>query len=337
MSLFDAATPKAVELKGSTSVAAPQYLTNYLTQLAQAGQGALGAQSPTGALLKPYTGDELIAARPKNLTDLYKDAPTTLSRYEDPLDEASTALEDAATGVSAADITAFNDPYQKNVIAEMTRQSALNTQQNLLPALRGAFAGSGGFGSQRYAGAAGQALSNVQNDLTGQQAKFSSEGYKSALEAALRDRGYDISAGQALSGLGQIEAQAATTGVKALGDVGIQELSYDQSKLEAPLTRAQNVAQILRGYTYPTTTTETKDALPSAYPPSPLQQIGSLGTLVAAGSGKDGLFTSGIQLGKDIFAGLKNYLPEPDPTIPGSIPRTPDEIKTSDDLGSFPG
>jgi hypothetical protein len=68
-----------------------------------------------------------------------------------------------------------------------------------------------------------------------------------------------------------------------------------------------------------------------------LQQIGSLGTLVAAGSGKDGLFTSGIQLGKDIFAGLKNYLPEPDPTIPGSIPRTPDEIKTSDDLGSFPG
>lgn len=306
MSLFDTATPKAVALKGSTSVAAPEYLTNYLTQLAQAGQGALGTQSPTGALT-PYTGTQLIAPKPTNLTNLYGDAATTLTRYEDPLDKALTALGGATSGVSAADITAFNDPYQKNVINEMTRQSALNTQQNLLPALRGAFAGSGNFGSQRYAGAAGQALSNVQNDLTGQQAKFSSEGYKSALEAALRDRGYDISAGQALSGLGQAEAQAATTGVKALGDVGIQELSYDQSKLEAPLTRAQNVAQILRGYTYPTTTTETKDALPGAYPPSPLQQIGSLGTLVAAGSGKDGLFSNAITLGKDIFKGIQDY------------------------------
>ena len=294
MSLFDAPTPKPVELKASTSTAAPQYLTDYLTQLAQSGQGALGTQSPTGTMT-PFTGSELIADLPQNLTDLYANAPTQLARYQAPMDQSLQTLTGAATGVSPTDISQFYDPYQQDVVDEMARQSALNTQQNLLPALKGAFAGSGGFGSQRYAGATGQALSDVQSDLTGQQAKFRSEGYKSALEAALRDRGYDISAGQALSGLGQAEAQGATTGVKALGDIGTQELGYEQAKIEAPLTRAQNVAQILRGYTYPTTVTETKDVLPSSLGPSPLQQISGLGTLVAAGSGKDGLFTKGFE------------------------------------------
>ena len=123
MSLFDAPAPKAVELKASTATAAPQYLTNYLTQLAQSGQGALGTQSATGTMT-PYTGSELIAKLPQNLTDLYKNAPTDLERYQAPLDQSLTALTGASTGVSAADIAAFNDPYQKNVIDEMTRQSA---------------------------------------------------------------------------------------------------------------------------------------------------------------------------------------------------------------------
>jgi hypothetical protein len=309
MSLFDAPTPKPVELKASTTQTAPQYLTDYLTQLATTGQQQLG-----------QTGDQLIAGLPQNLTDLYANAPTELARYQAPLDQSLQTLTGASTGVSAADIAAFNDPYQQNVIDEMTRQSALNTQRNLLPALRGAFAGSGGFGSQRYVGATGQALSDVQSDLMGQQAKFSSEGYKSALEAALRDRGYDISAGQALSGLGQAEAQGATTGLKALGDIGTQELGYGQSKIEAPLTRAQNVAQILRGYTYPTTTTDTKEALPSSYAPSALQQIAGLGTLVGSAFGKTinpktgelvntGAGYQGVQLAKDLYEGIKGYFP----------------------------
>jgi hypothetical protein len=47
------------------------------------------------------------------------------------------------------------------------------------------------------------------------------------------------------------------------------------------------------------TTQETKETLPGSFAPSPLQQIGSLGTLLAAGSGKDGLFTKGFDwLGK---------------------------------------
>lgn len=272
MGLFDAQTPTPVTLTGTNTTTAPQYLTDYLTQLAQTGQQQLG-----------QTGSQLIAGLPQNLQDLYSGAQDTLNRYQTPMDQSLAALQSGAKGVSGADISQFYDPYQQDVVNEMARQSGQNVQRNLMPALKSAFAGSGGFGSQRYANATGQALSDVEANLLGQQSKLRSEGYKSALDAALRDRGYDIQAGQGLYGLGQAESQAAQSSLKTLGDIGTQELGYEQSKIEAPLTRAQNVAQIMRGYTYPTTQTEVKQQLPSAYPPSPLQQISGLGALLGSG------------------------------------------------------
>lgn len=268
MSLFDAPAPTPVELKGSTTQTAPQYLTDYLTQLATTGQGLMDQGT--------------IAPLNQNLQDLYGGARGTLNRYQAPMDQSLQTLQDAAQGVSGEDISRFYNPYEQDVVNEMGRQSALNVQQSMLPALRAAFAGQGAFGSQRFANATGQAMGNVQADLFGNQAKLRSEGYKSALDAALRDRGYDIQAGQSLGSLGAQESQAGVSGVKALGDIGTQELGYEQSKIEAPLTRAQNVAQIMRGYTYPTTTNEAKEVLPGSYAPSALQQIAGLGTLVGA-------------------------------------------------------
>jgi hypothetical protein len=248
------------------------------------------------------------------------------------MDQSLAALQSGATGVTGADISRFYDPYQQDVLNEMERQSAISTQRNLLPALKAAFAGQGAFGGQRYAGAMGQALADVQTGLAGQQAKLRSEGYRSALDAALKERGYDIQAGQALGGLGAQEAQAATAGLKTLGDIGTQQLGYEQSKIEAPLTRAQNVAQILRGYTYPTSTAETKEVLPSAYAPSALQQIAGLGTLVGSAFNDKGTGAGDrlVSTFKDVFGGLRDILPSPEL-------RTADEIQYSQDLGDFPG
>jgi hypothetical protein len=309
MSLFDPGTPTPVELKGTSQQVAPQYLTNYLTNLAQAGQSALGTTSADGTLT-PFKADALIAGLPQNLTDLYKNAGTDLQRYQTPMDESLTALQGAAKGVSSADIENFYNPYEQDVVDEMGRQSALNVQQSMLPALRAAFAGQGGFGSQRYAGAMGQAMGNVQSDLFGNQAKLRSEGYKSALDAALRDRGYDIQAGQSLYGLGQAEGQAGVSGVKALGDIGTQELGYEQSKLEAPLTRAINANKVLQGYQFPMTVNKTEEQLPGAYAPSALQQIAGLGTLVGASFGKEGAAGyKAVDALKDLYGGIKGLLP----------------------------
>ena len=274
MGLFDAPTPTPVELKSSSTTTAPQYLTDYLTQLAQTGQAQLG-----------QTGDQLIAPLNQNLQNLYSGAQTTLNRYQPAMGDALTALRSGATGVTGADISQFYNPYEADVVNRMGELSAQNVQRSMLPALRAAFSGTGGFGSQRYAGALGQAMSDVQTGLLGEQAKLRAQGYKDAVDAALRERGYDIQAGQALGGLGAQEATAGTQTLKALGDIGTQELGYEQSKIEAPLTRAQNVAQILRGYTYPTSTTGTQEQLPGAFAPSALQQIAGLGTLVGSAFG----------------------------------------------------
>jgi len=284
MGLFDAPTPTPVTLTGSSTATAPQYLTNYLTELAKTGQSQLGTTNAEG-VKTPFTGDDLIAKLPQNLTDVYKNAPTTLSQYDTAMDESLKALQSGATGVGAADISNFYDPYQQDVIDSLEQQSALSTQRNLMPALKAAFAGQGGFGSQRYAGAMGQTLADIQTGLLSNEAKLKSEGYKSALDAALKERGYDISAGQGLYGLGQAESQAGATEAKTLADLGTSQLAYEQSKIDSPLTRAQNVAKILQGYTFPTTTSETKQVLPSSYAPSALQQIAGLGTLVGSAFG----------------------------------------------------
>ena len=296
MSLFDPGTPTPVELKATSQQVAPQYLTDYLTQLATTGQDLMGKGT--------------IAPLNQNLQNLYGGAQSTLERYQTPMDESLATLQGAAQGVSGEDISRFYNPYEQDVVNEMGRQSALNVQQSMLPALRAAFAGQGAFGSQRYAGATGQAMGNVQSDLFGNQAKLRSEGYKSALDAALRDRGYDIQAGQALGGLGAQESQAGVSGVKALGDIGTQELGYEQSQIEAPLTRAQNVAKLLQGYQFPMTVNKTEEQLPGAYAPSALQQIAGLGTLVGASFGKEGAAGyKAVDALKDLYGGIKGLFP----------------------------
>lgn len=271
MSLFEGTAPPNVESTRTTTATAPQYLTDYLTDLAKTGQAQL-AKPP----------EELIAALPSNLQDLYKNAETVLGRYQAPLTSGAAAAESAAKKVTGADISAFYDPYQASVVNELARQSQQGVQRILLPQLRSAFAGTGGFGGQRYAGATGQALADVQSALTGKQAELMSTGYKSALDAALRQNAQEIQAAQVLGQIGQAESQAGTAATKALGDIGAQQLAYEQSKIEAPLTRAQNVAQIMRGYTYPTTTTELYKGPANVYGPSPLSQIAGLGSLIGA-------------------------------------------------------
>ena len=303
MSLFEGSSPDPVELSKSSTTKVPDYLTNYLTGLSQAGMGALGTVTPgtaatgttpgTPPTVTPFTGEQLIAQRPEYYTNLLASGTGTMPRLSD-LTRYQTAADDAtrvgglAEGVEAADISKFYDPFQQDVVNELARQSALNVQRNVLPSLRGAFAGQGAFGSQRYAGATGQALGDIQASLLGKQSELMSAGYKNALEAALREQATQQGLVGGLSSLASVEATAAPAAIKQLADIGVQDLAYNQSKLEAPLRRAMNVAEIMRGYTYPTSLEETKEEIPTAYGPSALQQIAGLGTLVGAAFPKGG-------------------------------------------------
>lgn len=282
MSLFEGTAPPNIETTKSITATAPKYLTDYLSELAKAGTTQLGTLDPKTGVITPTAGKDLVASQGSLATAAYKAAPTALARYESPLDAAYTAGQAGGTGITATDISGFYDPYRKDVIDEMSRQSALNVQRNVLPMLRGAFAGSGGFGGRRYAGATGQALADIEANLLGEQAALKSKGFASALDAALRQKGYQTQAAQALTGLGTAEQQAAMNALKTGAELGQQQQAFEQAKIEAPLTRALNVAQLLRGYTYPTETVEKYVGPANVYAPSPLSQIAGLGTLLGS-------------------------------------------------------
>jgi len=289
-SLFQGDAPPNVQTTRETAAVAPQYLTDYLTQLAQQGQQALGTKDPvTGAYTAPTQAALTTAGTPyvAPLSQLQKDvatnAPTDLYRYQDPMDLAySTGQE--ATGVSPADISKFYNPYEAAVVGGMGAQSATNVQRNLMPQLKAGFVGSGALGSSRYANALGQTMGDVNTTLLQEQNKARSAGYQSALDAALREMSGQTQAGQMLGTLGAQEQQAATTGLKTQADIGAIEQAQNQAIINAPTTMAGNVAQILRGYTYPTVTTEKYDGPASSYGPSVLSQIGGLGSLLASGT-----------------------------------------------------
>ena len=294
MSLFQGSAPDPVELTKTSSTQAPGYLTDYLTNLAQAGTSALGTVTPGAGgqpgTLTPKTGEQLIAAAPGYYQNLLSGEGVdqtklpglgSLTRYQNPLDQALTAGK-SAMDVGATDISKFYDPYQQQVIDEMQRQSDINVQRNVLPALKALGIGSGQFGGSRTGAIGGQALADIAASLQAQQTAARSKGFQTALDAALKEQGQQSSAASALSNIGAQEQTAATSGLKTLGDIGAAKLAYDQSKIEAPVKRAQNVAEIMRGYTYPTTSTETAEQFPTIMGTSPLSQIAGLGSLIGA-------------------------------------------------------
>ena len=226
---------------------------------------------------KPY-----VAGLTESQKDVFTNAPEQLLRYQTPLDEALTAGQ-AGMDVSQADISKFYNPYENAVVGGLGAQSATNVQRNLMPQMKAGFVGTGGLGSSRYANALGQTMGDVNTGLLQEQNKTRMAGYNTALDAAMKEAQLSNQASSALTGVGQAEQQAATTGLKTGADLGALEQAFEQSQINAPLTQATNVAQLMRGYTVPTNQTQTYKGPGDAFQPSPLSQIASLGTLLGSG------------------------------------------------------
>lgn len=285
---------------------APQYYTDYLGGLAQAGQeamykpGTYDATTGTGTL---KTGEDLIAAYDPLQTKGYSNIETAADAYKTGLTDAESTAK-LATGVSASDIQNFLNPYTSNVVNEMGRLAQQNVQQNVLPGLKAGFVGSGDLGSRRYAGALGQSMGDIQRNLTGQQYTALSAGYNDAVKAALQEQQNQIAAAKEQADLAAQEQTLGLTGAGAMTKAGAEKQAYEQSKIEAPLKTASNVAKLMAGQQVPLSTTE-KFVGPKAglYQTSPLANVLSVGSVLAAA--KEG--TSLNKIIEDISSGLKSY------------------------------
>jgi hypothetical protein len=193
-----------------------------------------------------------------------------------------------AGGTAAPEIVqGYMNPYQSNVVDEMGRLTQRNVQENVLPALGAAAAGTGQFGSRRQQQVTGNTLRDIQSDLLGRQYQALSGGYDTATKAAQADLQRQLQAGQGLTQLGQEQYQTGTGGLTALYNMGANEQKLGQAALDYPMIQAKIYAKLLAGQNIPggSIKQSTAPGAQGQFGLSPAQQIASLGSILASYTG----------------------------------------------------
>lgn len=300
--MFTGTVAPDVTTNKTQATTAPQYFTNYLSDIAQTGQAALK---------RPM--DQLVAPLTEMQQQGYAAVPTAAEAYKPGLAAAQQTAAGVAGGITPNRIQNLMNPYTTGVVDEMARLQQKNVQQNLMPQLKAGFVGSGGLGGQRYANATGQTLADLQANLTGQQTGALQSGYNTALQAAIQEMQAQNQAAQTQGTLAGKEQELGLTGAGALTKAGAEQQAFKQAQINAPLTNAGNVAALMRGYNVPTTVSETyKGPLPGAYGNSPLSQIAGLGTLLGSAFNTTTDATGKVintGYGTQLFDWLKNKFP----------------------------
>lgn len=277
---------------------APDYYTDYLTALSGEGETYLGK-----------TGEELVAGFDPLMTKAYEGVGTAAGAYIPGLTRAQQTAE-MATGVTPERISAFMDPYRSQVVDELARVSQQNVQRNVLPQLKAGFVGSGGLGSQRYAGALSQGLADIQASLQGQQSALLSKGYQDAVKNAFDQLAAERESAGLEAELAQLAQNLGLSEMEALSTMGGRKMAYEQSLIDAPLRTAENVSKLLRNYQIPLDrTTVEKGPKPGAYGLSDFDKISGILSLIGAygapaGTSDKALFGRGAAEIVDFFKKL---------------------------------
>jgi len=269
---------------------APGYYTDYLSGLAQAGQTAMGR-----------TGQQMVAGLDPLQMQTYQATPGAAGAYRPGLSAAEGNIAQTAQGITPDKINQFMNPYTQNVVQEMARLAEQNVGRNILPALKAGMVGSGQLGSQRYAGALGQGLAEASKTLTGQQYGALSEGYKTAVDAALKEMGLETEAAKTQANISKLAQDLGLAETGALEKAGATQQAYQQAILDAPLKTATQAQGLLRGFTIPQSETSTfVGPRAGAYGLSDIQQV--LGLMSVLGAAKQG---SPLETGLNaLFRGL---------------------------------
>jgi hypothetical protein len=220
---------------------APQFYTDYLSQLASQGQNAVDNSKFVG--LQPLQTQAMSLAN------------QNVGNYQTPLSSA-TDLANSAGG--------------SNVAAAIGNLNA-NNLKDLTANANAGLVGTGGFGSSRGINALGSVISNQNLATQAQQAQAMNTDYQNKLAASGQLQNI---AGQTQSlGLGDVNALATLGGQQQTNAQNQQLFPMQQLSSESQLLKGYTVpTSVSSTYTGP---------IPGAYQASPLQQIAGLGALAA--------------------------------------------------------
>ena len=252
---------------------APQFYTDYLQDIANLGQSAVQQGGVAG--FSPLQQQAL------------QMAPNLAFSGTGTLGQASQMITGAGGTAAPEIVGGYMNPYQDYVVDEMGRLTNRNVQENVLPALGAAAAGTGQFGSRRQQQVTGNTLRDIQSDLLGRQYQALNTGYDTATKAAQNDLQRQLTSGQYLTQLGQEQYQTGTGGLNTLFSMGANEQKLGQAALDYPMIQAQNYAKLFSGQNVPTgsITQTTGPGTQGQYGLSPAQQIASLGSILASYTG----------------------------------------------------
>jgi hypothetical protein len=248
----------------------PDFYTNYLQDIANIGTNAIQQGGVAG--FSPLQ------------QQAFQMAPQAAFAGAQTAGDAASLLGASGTTAAPSMVGAYMNPYMSNVVDEMSRLQQQNIQRSILPALRGAGVGTGGFGSTRQANVTGQALADMQRNLLGQQYNALYSGYGDAMKAAQTDLNRQMQAGQGLGNVATEQYNIGTGGLKTLADLGSQQQALGQRQLDYPMVQAQNLAKLFTGLNIPTGETLQKvgPGQSGQYTLSPLSQISGLLTGLGA-------------------------------------------------------
>jgi hypothetical protein len=286
--IFSGIAPPNVNTTQTTQTIAPSQYLGFLSNLGTAGTNALNANQTLQGNLD--AGAPYIAPLSNLQNDIFG-TPAGQTATEnllkaglDPLTAGATTALGASGNIGASQINNFLNPYTNAVNRNLETNTAQNINQSILPALQAMGASSGSTGSQRLMNATGQTLGGIQQGLGTQESANMSQAYKDAVAQALQQQQNQGQIAGIQGQLGTGLENATVAGLNAGASLGAQGQAQNQAMINAPLSTANNVASLLKGYTIPTTSTQTYSGPATSYGASPLAQIAGLGSLFASGT-----------------------------------------------------
>lgn len=249
--------------------AAPNWYTDYLSNLAQQGtQAGKGAQ---------FVGASPLQQQAFNLTG------QQVGAYTPTLQQATNLASQVGSTDVAQNVANFMNPYTQQVVEQLGTMGKRNIRDVLAPQATAAAVGSGQFGSTRGARVLGDVINRGLSDLSSSQLQALQTGYTQALNAAQQQQANRLASSQLLGNLAQTGQGLNLADINALSTLGAQQQQIGLAEELFPLQVAAQQAGLLRGYTVPTSVASTYTGpIPGAYSASPLQQIAGITSLLGA-------------------------------------------------------
>ena len=246
-----------------TQATAPEFYTNYLQDIANLGQNAVQQGGVAGFSPLQQQAFQMV--------------PDVAFAGAGSMGAASQLMGQAGTTTMPDVVADYMNPYTRGVVDEMGRLQQRSIQENILPNLGAAAAGSGQFGSRRQQQLTGNSLRDLQSDLLGKQMMALQSGYSDAGKFAQQDLTRALQAGQGFENLGESQQRLGLGGLKAMNEFGGQQQALGQKMLDYPMAQTQAFSQLMKGYQVPGgTVTQETGPKSGAYSNSPLSQIATL-------------------------------------------------------------